>query len=123
MMLMIIYASIKFSVLMERHNPNISTTEEFSALKDSDKINLDSSGLRIAWHAENFDRKVLHDPRYVKFVIMLYGIKNGKETAKAVKYHECNEDELRQFATPSKDSVDTLEDMISSESRKLFCLD
>ena len=120
---MVIYASIKFSVMWERHNPNISTTEEFSALKDTEKVNLSSEGLKIAWHAENFDREVLHDPRFVKFVIMLYGLKDGEEYGVPVQYHECTEAELRQFATPSKDSVDQLEDMIASESRKLFCLD
>ena len=39
--LMSVYASIKFDLLVNRSNPNISKTEELAAIGESDILNLE----------------------------------------------------------------------------------
>ena len=64
---MLLYAGIKLTMLVNRENPNVSTfTEEF-VLSSEDRLNLKDAGLRFAWTFEGYsDRELKNDPRYVK---------------------------------------------------------
>ena len=102
--LMLIYAWLKFEVLMNRSNPQVSTTEEKSALDETDVLNLNSSKLRFAFHAENFENEPVMDPRYVKFIVLINTMSEGWLTETPVSFHDCSEAELREFSPPSLDA-------------------
>ena len=76
--LLCIYGLLKFEQLMSRNNPNIATTEEMSALDDFDRLNLQDEGLRLAFSADNFERVSLNDARYIRFLVMLFGYRDGE---------------------------------------------
>lgn len=51
------------------------------------------------------------------------GYTDGDWGLRPISFHECTEVELKEFATPTHDSKLQLDDIISSETRSLFCLD
>ena len=51
---MILYAGIKLTTLVNRQNPNVSTfTEEF-VLTSDDKLNMNEAGMLFAWTFEGY---------------------------------------------------------------------
>ena len=121
--LMCIYASLKFDLLIQRNNPNISKTEEIAALDESDVLNLGEAGLKFAFTAENFDFESMTDPRFVKFVVLLSTSSNGDYKDTPVMYHTCTETELREIASPTGEAEVVIEDIIATENRHLYCFD
>lgn len=81
---MIIYAVLKFEMLLQRQNPSISTTDELSALDETAVLNLAEANLKLAFHAENFDSELLDDPRYVRFIVSNVGEKDGEWVEKPI---------------------------------------
>ena len=99
-MLIVIYASLKFDQLYSRTNPSISSTEELSALSESDKLNLGRSSLKFAFWAENFNAETLDDKRYVRTIVMLHTDVGDDEFAKPIQYHKCNQSDFEDFSPP-----------------------
>ena len=64
----------------------------------------------------------MHDPRYVKFFVFAYEMKNGKEIDNPIMYHECSEEELRVFKNPSNAAKFDIDEAIL-EKKNFFCLD
>ena len=120
---MIIYAVLKFEMLLQRQNPSISTTDELSALDEKAVLNLAEANLKLAFHAENFDSELLNDPRYVRFIVSNVGEDDGEWVEKPIKFHKCTEAELLEFAPLTPDAQSQLDDITASESRSLFCID
>ena len=79
-MTVVMYGALKFSHLMTKHNPNISTyfiENEMSGIA----LNLNEKNYRIAFTVESYlsPKKQKRDPRYIKYLFRLYGKRNGKE--------------------------------------------
>ena len=102
--LMSVYASIKFDLLVNRSNPNISKTEELAAIGESDILNLEQAGLKFAFTAYNFDKVPMNDPRFVRFIVMSTGSVGGEFRERPVEFHECSEAELEGLATPTSEA-------------------
>ena len=120
---MISYASLKFGELYNRRNPSITSNDEPNALQDSDRLNLKSAGLYVAFNAEDFGRKALHDPRYTKWVVNLYGYSGGEVYERALDHHECTPEDLEKFAPPTREAATVLEATMQSDESSLMCLD
>ena len=114
---------LKFDQLMSKKNPSIATTEELSALDESDRLNLRDQGLRLAFSAETFQRETLNDARYIKYLVMLFGYRDSEIYEQAIQFHECTQQDLDKFAPPSRDAEVVLNDIMSSETQTLYCLD
>lgn len=121
--LMSIYIPLKFDMLMTRHNPSISKTEDLGALGEDDVLDLGQAGLKFAFNAENFQREPINDPRYVKFVVTAFHQKDGILETKPILFHKCSEAELRQLPPPTKDAEIVIEELIASETRFMYCFD
>ena len=52
--IMVVYASIKFSHLMTKHNPSIASFTEEDAINPDDKFNFRDNGLKFAFGIEGF---------------------------------------------------------------------
>ena len=61
-------------------------------------MNLNDINYRIAFTVEGYyDGKRKDDPRFVKFLIRLYGQKEGKSYERLVEYHECTKEDFDSF--------------------------
>ena len=63
---------------MKRANPSISQNEKIAALDESDTLNLRSAGHRIAFNAENFDFELLNEERYIRYMVLVIGLREGE---------------------------------------------
>ena len=124
LMVMILYASIKFAHLISRHNPNISSHRQQYYFDSSHVVDLKQEDLRFAFSVTGFlDNKVKDDPAYVKYLVRLFGKEDGEFYEKILDYHVCSAEELALFAEPSKETAAPLEAFIDNQDRHLFCLD
>ena len=122
--LMLFYTSIKFVHLMSRHNPSISSHKQLFYYDSSEVVNLKESGVRMAFSVEGFlDGEIKDDPRYVKYLVRLWGKKDGVKYERILDYHKCTPGELDLFGEPSRESIAPLQTFKFSEKRHLYCLD
>mmetsp|Transcript_31255 Transcript_31255/g.38632 ORF Transcript_31255/g.38632 Transcript_31255/m.38632 type:complete len:140 (-) Transcript_31255:1447-1866(-) len=121
---MTIYAVIKFDMLINRSNPNVSSYVNYAAKPQNQKFNLLDNGFRIAFGIEGFlDKELRDDPRFVKWIVRYFGIdKNGAEYEKLLPFHKCEKADYEKFQAPGQDQQYLFEKFVSGE-RSLFCLD
>ena len=76
--IILIYASMKFTKLLKRTNPNISTFLERGAIPTDEKVNLLEVGTKFAFGIEGYlDRDFKDNTEYVKGLLRLRGNKDG----------------------------------------------
>ena len=74
-----IYGIIKFSEMVGKQNPFISETNEPNFYDYKTHINLNDIGFKLAFSVESyFDAEMKADPRYVKYIVRIFGIKEGE---------------------------------------------
>ena len=70
--LMLVYSLTKLLQLIKRHNPQVASLEELSALDSSFIFNFKERGVRFAFGVEgNRDKETKDDSRYVKGLVRL----------------------------------------------------
>ena len=91
----IFYTSVKFVHLTSRHNPSTSSMRQ-SYFYDSEKqVDLVQEGLRVAFGVEGYlDGETKDDPRFVKYLVRIFGKRNGTEYEHKLDYHTCSSEEL-----------------------------
>ena len=73
-MVVLMYTTIKFSHLLTKHNPNISTYLKQDEMSETE-LYLNDYNFRFAFSIENFlgEKKQKNDSRYVKYIVRKYG--------------------------------------------------
>ena len=66
---------------------------------------------------------MLNDPRFVKYMVRIYGIKDGVEYEKMIPYHKCTEEDWAQFPPASIGSYDAIEQIKKNPDRGMYCID
>ena len=123
-LILIMYATVKFTDMMSRSNPNISRHIERDAIDPTEKFNLHDLGLSFAFGIEGFlDRELKDDPRYVKMMLRMVFHKEGKEYDKILPYRMCKASDWEKFAPPINDSYELLQKYTNEPDRNLFCID
>ena len=108
---------------MSRHNPNISSFRRQSYFDSSRVLSFKEYDLRFAFNIEGYlDDKVKDDPNYVKYLVRMYGKKDGVPYEKILEHHKCSAEELRAFKEPMKDTQDSLQRYIDGTDRHLYCM-
>ena len=76
----IMYGALKFSDLITKPNPYISSYFKDEEL-NAKPLNLNEHNFRIAFTVESYlsPYKQKIDPRYVKYIFRMFGRRNGKE--------------------------------------------
>ena len=121
---MIAYATIKFSHLIDKHNPNLAQYTEKNIYDLNDVINLNDINFRFAFTVEGYlDREMKADPAYVKYLVRIFGIKDGIEYQEFIPYHRCTDDDWAQFYPPADSARDGWETIRDDPKRGFFCLD
>ena len=64
-----------------------------------------------------------NDSRYVKYLVRLYGVNEGKEFEKIIPYHKCTDADWAQFPPPQSKSVSAFNSIRADPKRGMFCLD
>ena len=75
--IVLLYATIKFIHLQTRHNPGMSAY--FKDTAPDFVVNLNEQKFRFAFSIEDFivPKRLKNDPRYVKWIVRLFGRKQG----------------------------------------------
>ena len=124
MVVLLVYADFKMTILVNRHNPLVSFFVEEQVLTSDDQLDLMREGLRFAWTVEGYsDLKRKDDPRYVKLLMRIGGRKNGESIEEIIDFHRCTDEDFEEFAPPSADADRTLKKILKDEDRGLFCID
>ena len=96
--LMMLYCNIKFFHFLTRFNPNISSHLQKNYFDSEDKIDFKENDLRMAFIVEGFiDELPRDDPAYIKYLVRIYGKKDGVRYEKILDYHKCSMEELNHF--------------------------
>ena len=120
----IVYADFKLSILINRQNPLVSFFVEEQILDSDDRLHLMDENLRFAFTIEGYaDWELKDDPRYVKFLVRLAGRNNGQIFEQILDFHKCTDKDLEKFAPPTQDAERTLNKILSNPKRTLFCID
>ena len=78
LLLLLFYGANKFTHLMERRNPTITSYTEREAVTKFDVTNLRDAGIRFAFGIEGFlDKELKDDPAYVKWIVRQMGRLDG----------------------------------------------
>ena len=78
LLLWIVYGVIKFSQMMSKHNPFISEMTEKNFLDYNTRLDLNEINFKMAFSIEGYlDNEAKVDHRYVKYIVRMYGFKNG----------------------------------------------
>ena len=122
--LMLFYASIKFEQLIIRHNPTLSQYTEFNRFDLNDRLSLNEINFRFAFSVEGYHSKEMkNDPRYVKYLVRVFGIKEGQEYETFIPYHKCTDSDWAQFRPPATASADSWTTIKDDPKRGFYCLD
>ena len=95
--IIMLYASVKFIHLQTRHNPRLSMY--YSNVPPDFSVSLNEKNMRFAFAIEDFlvPKQLKNDPDYVKWVVRLFGRKDGKYFQKQLPYHICTEEDYADF--------------------------
>ena len=107
-MIILCYGVLKFIHLITKHNSNVASVLETGVFDFNDVTNLNEVGFRFAFSVRDFRSKELKDdPRYVKYLVRMYGRKEGKEFERILPYHKCEESDWDKFPPASNAHSDS----------------
>ena len=79
LIVMLLYAGVKLTMLINRENPTVSTFVEEFQLTSEDRLNLKEANMRFAWTWEGYgDKQLKNDTRFVKQLVRMSGRIGGK---------------------------------------------
>ena len=95
------YGSLKFYHLISKHNANVTSVLETDVFDFNEITNLSEAGFRLAFSVRGFNSLELKDdPRYVKYLVRMYGKKEGRFFERIIPYHKCEESDWDKFPPP-----------------------
>ena len=63
------------------------------------------------------------DPRYIKFVFVAWGNRNGESFWEPLSAHKCTDDDWADFPPPNKAAADSFESIKTNPDRGMYCID
>mmetsp|Transcript_34454 Transcript_34454/g.42514 ORF Transcript_34454/g.42514 Transcript_34454/m.42514 type:complete len:98 (-) Transcript_34454:58-351(-) len=92
LIVMLSYGSVKLIQLNDKANPVIAENTEVMLFDSSEHLNLYEIGFRFAFSIEGYlDQERKDDPRYVRTIVQLLTIIEGKNYFKRIPHHLCTE--------------------------------
>ena len=83
-----------YQQLMKKHNPLVSQVLDKDIFTFEDKLALADIDFRIAFTFEGYlSREIKNDPRYVKYLVRIFGIHEGEEYEHILPYHLCTDED------------------------------
>lgn len=122
--MMAAYAATRFSFLLQRRNPNISTVALNSYYTGNDAFSFEKNGFNIAFGVEDYiNRDGKSNPSIVNWAPLIYYYPgDGTWEEKFLKYHRCTDEDFdKRFFEIEPSFVPTMTRIRKVKS--LFCLD
>ena len=86
------------NILVNKLNPNINVQTTLNYYSGYDKVKLNDINYRLAFTVESFDdKKIRHDPKYIKYIARIWNEVDGVQTFTNVPLHECTQDDFDEF--------------------------
>ena len=87
-------------------------------------MDLKEEGFRIAFSIEDYyaPRKLKNDPKFTKWLIRAYGMKDGEFYEEKLEYHICTDEDYAEFYPIQPRSVGLLDEIKRNPDRGFFCL-
>jgi len=124
LMVFLTYGVIKLQHLMDKHNPFISEVTEKNRFDYNTRLNLNEINFKMAFSVEGYlDNQVRDDPRYVKYIVRIYGKKNDVEYQELIPFHKCTKDDWDHFLDPAKGIEDQILALRKNPKRNMYCID
>lgn len=118
------YGALKFYHLLTNHNANVTSVLETDVFDFTETTNLHDIGFRVAFSVRGYNTQELKDdPRYVKYLIRMFGKKDGKEFERLLPYHKCTDEDWKEFTPPSKAFSDSFSAIKNGDVDGMYCLD
>ena len=84
--------------MMSKHNPFISEVKEKNFFDYNTRLDLKEINFKMAFSIEGFlDQEAKDDPRYVKYIVRIFGKKDGVEYQEMIPFHKCEEKDWEKF--------------------------
>ena len=81
-------------------------------------------GFKLAFSVESyFNAEMKADPKYVKYIVRIYGLRNGIEFQEMIPFHKCTDDDYNDFLQPLNGVEDQFKLIRDNEKRGMFCID
>ena len=81
-------------------------------------------GFKLAFSVEDYlEDTIRDDPRYVKYIVRLFGREDGRDFESILPYHKCTEEDWNGFPPPDKTSADVVKMLRTDPKRGLYCID
>ena len=122
--IILVYSSMKLIQLFDRHTPTVSQVLDKNVFDYNEQINLNEIKFRVAFSVEGYhSREMKNDPKYVKYLVRIFGKKGGVEYETFIPYQKCTEEDWAEFPKPNAASSDSWADIKENPKRGMFCLD
>ena len=103
LVVMLSYGTLKFYHLVTLHNADVTSVLETDVYDYNERLNLNDIGFRFAFSVRGYHSQELKDDsKFVKYIVRMFGRKEGKEFERLLPYHKCVESDWENFTEPSK---------------------
>ena len=124
MVVTLLYAGIKFAIMINRENPQISSYMERYVIPPDEEFYFKKNGFYFAFGVEGYhDGLPRDDPRYVKTFLRLFGRNNGEEYEHILPFRKCHTGDFVNMEFPIPASAALVEQYKTDPERSLNCID
>ena len=124
MMLTFLYAGLKFTHLITKHNPNIATYVERNVIPPFEEFRFTDNGFFFAFGVEGYLNGLPRDdPQYVKMLLRLLGRFDGKDYEYILPFRKCQKEDFDKMPAPIASSAALLEKYKTDPNKSLNCID
>ena len=118
--IVMLFAFLKLSHLLERKNPTINTLVDSDEGADAE-FDTSSNGFQFAFALADINKEPLEDAKYLKWFARVRKRNNGKDSFRLVATYKCTERDYMKFYPPQKASRNMVDSYRSSDS--FYCID
>lgn len=87
-------------------------------------VTLKEINFRMAFTLENYlTQETTNDPRYIRWIVRMYGRNNGEWYEDILPFHKCTEEDFKEFSKIDQLSIAAFREMLNKENRGFYCLD
>ena len=124
LVVMLSYGTLKFFHLVTLHNADVTSVLETDVYDYNERLNLNDIGFRFAFSVRGYHSQELKDSsKYVKYIVRLFGRKEGKEFERLLPYHKCKSSDWENFTEPSKAYSDSFQVIKDDPKGVMYCID